>query len=168
MVNANFIRGTMRLRIAGALLLVPLTVRAQSLELVGEKGVTRTLSVAELGALPQSEVTVTEKEGAKVVFRGPTLRSLVNLVAAPTGHEFRGPNVLLAILATATDGYRAAYMLAEVDEGFGNKNAILAISQDGAELPAKDGPFRVVMPGEEHRARWIRMVKSLSLVRVGN
>ena len=168
MVNANFIRGTMRLRIAGALLLVPLTVRAQALELVGEKGVTRTLSVAELGALPQSEVTVTEKEGAKIVFRGPTLRSLVNLVGAPTGHEFRGPNMLLAILATATDGYRAAYMLAEVDEGFGNKNAILAISQDGAELPAKEGPFRVVMPGEEHRARWIRMVKSLSLVRVGN
>lgn len=168
MVHANFIRGTMRLRIAGALLLAPLTARAQSLELIGEKGVTKTLSVAELGALPQSEVTVTEKEGASVVFRGPTLRSLVNLVGAPTGHEFRGPNMLLAILATATDGYRAAYMLAEVDEGFGNKSAILAISQDGAALPAKEGPFRVVMPGEEHRARWIRMVKSLSLVRVGN
>jgi hypothetical protein len=168
MVNANFIRGTMRLRIAGALLLVPLTVRAQSLELVGEKGVTRTLSVAELGALPQSEVTVTEKEGAKVVFRGPTLRSLVNLVGSAHRSRVPRPQHAARDLATATDGYRAAYMLAEVDEGFGNKNAILAISQDGAELPAKDGPFRVVMPGEEHRARWIRMVKSLSLVRVGN
>jgi hypothetical protein len=31
MVHANFIRGTMRLRIAGALLLAPLTARAQSL-----------------------------------------------------------------------------------------------------------------------------------------
>jgi hypothetical protein len=168
MSDGNFIRGTMRLLLAGTLLLAPLTARAQSLDLVGEKGVTKTLSAAELAALPQGEVTVTEKEGAKVVFRGPTLRSLVNLVGAPSGHDFRGPNMLLAILATATDGYRAAYMLAEVDEGFGNKNAILAISQDGAALPAKDGPYRVVMPGEEHRARWIRMVKSLSLVRVGN
>ena len=168
MGQATFIRGTMRLLIAGALLLVPLEVRAQALELVGEKGVTKTLSAAELAALPQSEVTVTEKEGARVVFRGPTLRSLVNLVGAPSGHEFGGPNMLLTILATATDGYRAAYMLAEVDEGFGNKNAILAISQDGAALPAKDGPYRVVMPGEEHRARWIRMVRSLGLVRVGD
>jgi hypothetical protein len=55
-----------------------------------------------------------------------------------------------------------------VDEGFGNKNAILALTQDGGPLPAKDGPFRVIMPGEEHRARWIRMVQRLRLVRVGN
>jgi hypothetical protein len=165
---ANFIHGTMRLLVSGALLLAPLPLLAQSLDLIGEKGVTKTLSAAELAALPQSEVTATEKDGAKVVFRGPTLRSLVNLVGAPMGHEFRGPNMLLAILATATDGYRVAYMLAEVDEGFGNKNAILAVTQDGAALPAKDGPYRVVMPGEEHRARWIRMVKTLSLVRVGS
>ena len=168
MGGANFIRGTMRLLLGGALLLAPLPLMAQSLDLVGEQGVIKTLSTAELAALPQNEVTVTEKDGATIHFRGPTLRSLVNLVGAPTGHEFRGPNMLLAILATASDGYRAAYMLAEVDEGFGNKNAILAISQDGAGLPAKDGPFRVVMPGEEHRARWIRMVAKLSLVRVGN
>lgn len=158
----------MRLLVSGALLLAPLPLLAQSLDLIGEKGVTKTLSAAELAALPQSEVTSTEKDGARVVFRGPTLRSLVNLVGAPMGHEFRGPNMLLAILATATDGYRAAYMLAEVDEGFGNRNAILAVTQDGAALPAKDGPYRVVMPGEEHRARWIRMVRTLSLVRVGS
>jgi DMSO/TMAO reductase YedYZ molybdopterin-dependent catalytic subunit len=168
MRGANFIRGTMRLLIAGALLLAPVPGLAQSLELVGEKGVTRTLSAAELAALPQSEVIVAEKDGTRIMFRGPTVRSLVNLVGAPAGHEFRGPNMLLAILATATDGYRAAFMLAEVDEGFGNKNAILAISQDGASLPAKDGPYRVIVPGEEHRARWIRMVQRLSLVRVGN
>jgi hypothetical protein len=154
--------------IIGAMLVAPFApAQAQALELFGEKGVTRSLSAADLAALPQSEVTSTERDGAKVVFRGPTLRSLVTLVGAPTGHEFRGPNMLIAIMAEASDGYRAAYMLAEVDEGFGNKNAILAITQDGAALPAKDGPFRVVMPGEEHRARWIRMVQRLRLVRVG-
>ena len=155
-------------RLIAAVLLCSSPLQAQSLELIGEKGATRTISAAELGGLPQSEVTITEKDGATLVFRGPTLRSLMAEVGAPTGHEFRGPNMLLAILATATDGYRVAYMLAEVDEGFGNKNAILAISQNGTALPAKDGPFRVIMPGEEHRARWIRMVQSLRLVRVGN
>ncbi|HKP28608.1 MAG TPA: hypothetical protein VJU15_04370 [Gemmatimonadales bacterium] len=100
--------------------------------------------------------------------RGTMRLFLAGTLGAPAGHDFRGPNMLLAILATATDGYRAAYMLAEVDEGFGSKNAILAISQDGAALPEQGGPFRIVMPGEEHRARSIRMVKSLSLVRVGN
>lgn len=76
--------------------------------------------------------------------------------------------MLIAILAEASDGYRAAYMLAEVDEGFGNRNGILALTQDGEPLSPKDGPYRVVMPGEEHRARWIRMVQRLRLVRVGS
>ena len=152
----------------GLLPLAPLaTGLAQSLELIGEKGTAKTLSPAELSALPQTDVTVTDKDGAKMVFRGPTLRSLVTLVGAPTGHDFRGPNMLIAIVAEASDGYKAAYMLAEVDEGFGNKNAILELTQDGNALPEKDGPFRVVMPGEEHRARWIRMVHRLRLVRVG-
>jgi DMSO/TMAO reductase YedYZ molybdopterin-dependent catalytic subunit len=155
--------------LGASLLLAPLGAgQAQSLELIGEQGAAKTLTAAELSALPQSEVRVTEKDGATIVFRGPTLRSLVNLVGAPTGHEFRGPNILIAIVAEASDGYRAAYMLAEVDDGFGNKNAVLALTQNGATLPAKDGPFRMVMPGEEHRARWIRMVQRIRLVRVGN
>jgi DMSO/TMAO reductase YedYZ molybdopterin-dependent catalytic subunit len=152
-----------------SLLLAPLgTGQAQSLELIGEQGSAKVLTVAELSALPQSEVKVTEKDGAAMTFRGPTLRSLVNLVGAPTGHAFRGPNMLIAIVAEASDGYRAAYMLAEVDDGFGNKNAVLALTQNGGALPEKDGPFRMVMPGEEHRARWIRMVQRIRLVRVGN
>lgn len=157
----------MQLMAFGILLLASAPASAQTLELIGENGVTRTLSAADLAALPQVEYTSTEKDGARVVFRGPTLRSLVTLAGAPTGHEFRGPNMLIAILAEASDGYRAAYMLAEVDEGFGNKTAILALSQDGAALPARDGPFRVIVPGEQHRARWIRMVQRLRLVRVG-
>ena len=168
MVAADFIRGTMRLLTIGILLLAPAPASAQTLELIGEMGVTRTLAAADLAALPQVEFTSTERDGAKAVFRGPSLRSLATLVGAPTGHEFRGPNMLLAIVAEASDGYRAAYMLAEVDEGFGNKNALLAISRDGAPLPVKEGPFRMVMPGEEHRARWIRNVARLRLVRVGN
>ena len=155
--------------LAASLLLAPLAAGAsQSLELIGEQGTTRTLAKTELSALPQSEVKVAEKDGATIVFRGPTLRSLVTLAGAPTGHAFRGPNMLIAIVAEATDGYRAAYMLAEVDAGFGNKNAILALTQDGNALPEKDGPFRVIMPGEEHRARWIRMVQRIRLVRVAN
>ena len=166
MVGAHLFGG-MKPLLTVAVLLAPLaTGRAQTLDLVGEKGVAKSLTMAELSALPQAEVTVTDKDSAKMVFRGPTLRSLVTLVGAPTGHEFRGPNMLIAIVAEASDGYKAAYMLAEVDEGFCNKSAILALTQDGNALPEKDGPFRVVMPGEEHRARWIRMVQRLRLVRV--
>jgi DMSO/TMAO reductase YedYZ molybdopterin-dependent catalytic subunit len=110
---------------------------------------------------------VREAGGATIVFRGPTQRALMTLVGAPAGHALRGPSMLLAVLAEAADNYKVAYMLAEIDEQFGAKTAILALTQDGHALPARDGPLRIVVAGEEHHARWIRQVVRLRLVRVG-
>jgi hypothetical protein len=146
-------------------------VSAQShpaLTLFGEADVSKTLTQSELAALPQTEVSVREADSSRVVFRGPTLRALMTLVGAPTGQALRGPAMLLVVLAEASDGYQAAYMLAEIDEQFGARTAILALSQDGHALPAKDGPLRIVVAGEEHRARWVRQVIRLRLVRVKN
>ncbi len=138
-----------------------------TLTLVGQGDTTRTLTAAELAALPQTEVVVREADGATIVFHGPTLRALMTLVGAPAGHALRGPSMLLAVLAEAADNYKVAYMLAELDEQFGAKTAILALTQDGHALPARDGPLRIVVAGEEHHARWIRQVVRLRLVRVG-
>jgi NAD/NADP transhydrogenase beta subunit len=90
----------------------------------------------------------------------------MTLVGAPAGHALRGPNMLLVVVAEASDSYKVVYTLAELDEQFGGHNAIVAISNDGNPLAADEGPFRVAMPGEEHRARWIRQVVRLRLVRV--
>jgi hypothetical protein len=73
----------------------------------------------------------------------------------------------LAVLAEAADNYRVGYMLAEIDEQFGAKSVIVAITQNGQPLPSRDGPFRIVVAGEEHRARWIRQLTTLRLVRLG-
>lgn len=148
---------------------VPLGAQAPApaLELVGPNSVAKTLSQEELAALPQVEVVTVGKDGSRTTFRGPTLRSLMTLVAAPAGHELRGPSLLLAILAEAADGYRVGYMLAEVDDQFGARTAIVALTQDGRPLPAADGPLRVVMAGEEHRARWIRQLVRLRVVTLG-
>ncbi len=81
---------------------------AATLTLVGENGIKKVLTTAELEALPQEEVTVLEADSSRVVFRGPTVRSLMTLVGAPTGHALRGPAMLLAVLAKASDGYQAA------------------------------------------------------------
>ena len=141
---------------------------ATSLILIADDGTSKTLRAEELAALPQQEVRIRESDSSTIVFRGPTLRSLVTLVGAPTGHALRGPSLLLAVLAQATDGYRIAFMLAELDEQLGAREAILALTQDGAALPEGDGPYRIVVPRETHRARWARQVNTLRLVRVGN
>jgi hypothetical protein len=140
---------------------------AEPLQLIDEKGVSKALTLAELAALPQSEVMVSDPNGAQITFRGPTLRALITLIGAPTGQALRGPSMVLAILAEAADGYKVAYTLGELDEQFGARTAILALTQNGGALPPNDGPLRVVIAGEERHARWIRQVLRLRLVRVG-
>jgi len=145
------------------------TVGAQvsrSLGVTGEDGVTRTFTMAELSAMPQLEAVSEESDGTKIVYRGPSVRQLMTLVGAPTGRGLRGPAMMLAVLAEARDGYRVAYMLSEIDDQFGARKAIVALSADGKPMPDTEGPLRVVMAGEQHRARWIRQLTSLRLVRV--
>jgi hypothetical protein len=139
---------------------------AQSLNLIGEDGTRKTLTAADLAALPQVEVVSEERGGARVTYRGPLLRALVTEVGAPTGRNLRGPAMTIVVLAEARDGYKVAYALAEIDDQFGARQAIVAISADGKPLPEADGPLRVVVAGEEHRARWIRQLSTLRLVRV--
>lgn len=76
--------------------------------------------------------------------------------------------MLLAVLAEAADGYTVAYMLADLDKQFGARTAIVAVSQDGHALSARDGPLRIIVAGEEHHARLVRQVLRLRLVRVGS
>ncbi len=140
---------------------------APALTVVGEGGVEKSFTMAELKNLSQNEVGIVGEDSSRTVFRGPTLRSLMTLVGAPAGHALRGPSMLLAVVAEASDGYRVAFMLAELDEQFGARAAILALTQNGQLLPARDGPLRIVVPGEQHHARWARQVIRLRLVRVG-
>lgn len=58
------------------------------------------------------------------------------------------------LLVEAVDGYRAAFALAEVDPAFAVREIILARTRDGKRLDAKEGPFRIVAPGDKRGARW--------------
>jgi len=140
---------------------------AATLELVREDGRTRLLTAAELAALPQVEVPSQARDSTPVTLRGPALRTLLDLAGAPAGHEIRGPRLMLAVVAEASDGYRVVFSLAELDPSFGNRTAILAMTQDGGPLPAAEGPYRLVLPGEGHFSRWVRQVVRLRVVKIG-
>lgn len=138
-----------------------------SLTLIGLDGKARTLSVAQLQALPQVEVADSSAETGRLLFSGPTLRSVVSLVGAPQGHELRGPSMTIVVVAEASDGYKVVYALAELDEQFGARTAIVALSENGRALSPRYGPFRIAIQGEAHRARWIRQLTVLRLLKVG-
>ncbi|HEY7567588.1 MAG TPA: hypothetical protein VH762_08445 [Gemmatimonadaceae bacterium] len=160
----------LRIRAAVAAIIIASATRTAaqvpSLKLTALDGATKTVTVTELQALPQVEVADSSAEAGRLVFRGPTVRSVVSLIGAPEGRALRGPSMMIVVVAEASDGYKVAYALAELDEQFGARTAIVALTENGKPLAAQFGPLRIAMAGEAHRARWIRQLTTLRLVRV--
>jgi len=65
---------------------------------------------------------------------------------------------------TASDNYTVVFALAEFDPGFSDRSIVLADQQDGQPLPENAAPFRIVIPGDTHPARWIRQVRSIEVI----
>ncbi|MDR3388715.1 MAG: hypothetical protein P4L92_16835 [Rudaea sp.] len=122
------------------------------------------LDAAALAKLPQHQIHA-EAHGKTVACEGPTLIDVLTGAGAPGGDKLRGRNLELYVRISAADGYHAVFALAELDPGFRDDVAIVTNRCDGAPLDAKDGPFRLVVPGEKRRARWVRQVTAIDLLR---
>jgi hypothetical protein len=79
------------------------------------------------------------------------------------GEALRGPRLSEASLVEAADGYRVVFALAEADPAFATREIILADKRDGKPLDAREGPFRIVAPGDKRPARWVRQVIALKV-----
>ncbi|MFC4819270.1 molybdopterin-dependent oxidoreductase [Dokdonella ginsengisoli] len=98
-------------------------------------------------------------------WEGVRLIDLLREAGVPTGDTLRGPALALYVRIDAADGYRAVYALAELDAGFRDGEVILADRRDGKPLDTKEGPFRIVAPGEKRPARWVRQVTAIDVLR---
>ncbi len=126
----------------------------------------RTLTAAQLAALPHHEQRTTDKEGQPHLYRGVALRDVLHLAGAPEGKAIHGPVLAQAVLATAADGYQVVFALPEIDADFSPQTILLADHRDGQPLPAHDGPYQLVVPFEKKPARWVRQLASLRVVKV--
>ena len=71
--------------------------------------------------------------------------------------------VAVTVLVGATDGYRAAFSLAELEPELTDRVILLADTKDGQPLPSREGPFRIIVPGEKRPARWVRQVNTVTV-----
>jgi DMSO/TMAO reductase YedYZ molybdopterin-dependent catalytic subunit len=126
----------------------------------------RTLTAADLAALPHREQTTTDKEGKKHVYRGVALADVLALAGAPAGKAIHGAVLAEAVLATAADGYQAVFALPEIDPDFSPQTILLADRRDGQPLPAHYGPYQLIVPLEKKPARWVRQLTGLRVVKV--
>jgi len=121
------------------------------------------LDATELAKLPATEVEASDHQ-TKHSYSGVLVRDILGLVGAPSGDSLRGKALSLVVRITANDNYVVVFALAEFDPGFSDRLIVLADQQDGQPLPDNAAPFRVVIPGDAHPARWIRQVKSIEVI----
>lgn len=121
------------------------------------------LDAANLAKLPVVEADALD-HGQMHHYRGVAVRDVLLLVAAPLGESLRGPALGLAVRVRASDGYVAAFALAEFDPAFRESNILIVNTQDGAALPENAGPLRLVCPGDKRGARWVRQVVSIEVI----
>jgi hypothetical protein len=116
---------------------------------------------AALEALPQDTIRAKAHEAPAHLYRGVPIATLLQLAGAPTGHALRGQALATTIIASARDGYRVAFSVAELDSGFVQRRVIVALTSDGAPMNDDDGPLRIIVEGEGQPARWIRQLTGL-------
>ena len=121
------------------------------------------VDAATLAGLPVANATLTA-HGKNHACTGVWLADLAAAAGLPTGEALRGPALTTMIVAEATDGYRVAFSLAELDPKLGNRSVLVASACDGKALPQADGPLRLVVPGEIRAARSVRQLRALRVV----
>jgi len=135
------------------------------LRVTGEVATPLTLSVSDLKNLPRKTVKVLNPhEKKEEIYEGVAIQELLRRAGVPQNEKLRGPDVAMFILAEASDGYRVVYSLAELDSDFQDSEVIVADTMNGAPLGEKQGPFKMVAPHDKRPARWVRMLKSLTVM----
>jgi DMSO/TMAO reductase YedYZ molybdopterin-dependent catalytic subunit len=125
------------------------------------------LTLAELKAMPRAKATAKDHDGAAHEFEGVALQAVLARAGVPQGGDLRGKNMTLCAVAEAGDGYRAAFSLAEMDGDFAGEQIVVVDTVDGKSLGADAGPLRLVAPGDKRQARWVKMLKGITVLRAG-
>jgi DMSO/TMAO reductase YedYZ molybdopterin-dependent catalytic subunit len=139
---------------------------AAELKITGEVSTPLALTSSDLKNMPRKTLKVVNPHDKKTeVYEGVALEELLRRAGVPQGEKLRGAAMANYVIAQATDGYSVVFSLAELDSGIADADVLVADTMDGAPLGANVGPFRIVAPHEKRPARWVRMLKSITVVR---
>jgi len=125
------------------------------------------LTLEDLRQMPRKTLKVTNPRDKKEeTYEGVLVTKLLERAGVPRGAQLRGEAMATYVQADAADGYRVIFSLAELDTDFQDSDVIIADMMNGAPLDDKTGPFRLVAPHDKRPARWVRMLQSLTVVRI--
>jgi DMSO/TMAO reductase YedYZ molybdopterin-dependent catalytic subunit len=140
------------------------TIDAQ-LSIAGAVEQPLTFHASDLATLPHQTLQVRDHEGRESVFEGVALVELLQRAGVPLGKDLRGDRMVTYVLVGAVDGYRVVFALPEIDPAFSDRLILLADRRDQQPLSPREGPLRLIVPGEKRQARWVRQVTSVAVRR---
>jgi DMSO/TMAO reductase YedYZ molybdopterin-dependent catalytic subunit len=125
-----------------------------------------TLTPADLLKMPRTKSTFKQPDGRAVVHEGVLVAELLKRAGAPLGKALRGDAMATYVVASATDGYRVVFSLAELDPEFTGSDIMVVDRTNGDALLPDQGPLRIVVPKDLAGARSMRMLERLEVVRL--
>jgi hypothetical protein len=138
---------------------------AQTLQIITAEGHATTVTATQIANLPHVTVD-TRDHDSPARFEGVPLSAVLSTAGIQLGETMRGPRMTEVLMVEAADGYKVVFALAEFDPAFAPREIILADKRDGKPLDAKEGPFRIVVPGDKRPARWARQITTLKVTAV--
>ena len=69
----------------------------------------------------------------------------------------------LFIVATGRDRYQTVISFGEVSADYGNQPILVAYEQDGKPITGKEGPLRLIVPGDKQTGRYVSGLVSLEV-----
>jgi DMSO/TMAO reductase YedYZ molybdopterin-dependent catalytic subunit len=143
------------------------TLTEGSLEVRGDVTSPRRIDAAELGKLPRVEARMPDPHisGKEIVYSGTPLIEVLKAggLRLDSGEAGFRETVTITVLVDGSDGYRAVFAFAELSPDFSDQVILLADTRDGRPLPPREGPFRIVVPGEKRPTRWVRQVTAVEV-----
>lgn len=121
------------------------------------------LDAAQRQGLPQATVSM-QVHGTSLTCSGVDLVALLRKAGAMPEGALRGAALSQVVEIRARDSYRVLFSLAELDPGTGNRQAVLADQCDGKPLDTRDGPLRLLVPGDVRPARSARQVEHIRVL----
>jgi hypothetical protein len=139
------------------------SVYAQTLQVINVEGHSTVFTAEQIAKLPHVTVE-THDHDKPAQFEGVVMSSILTSAGIALGDTIRGPRLAEGVLVVAADGYKVLFALPELDPAFAAREIILADKRDGKSLDTKEGPFRIVAPGDKRPARWARQVIELRVI----
>jgi len=121
------------------------------------------LDAAALAGMPHEEIAAAAHDEPASRWRGVALRDVLARAGVALDKPLRGRALASFVRVTAADNYQVVFGLSDLDPTLGNTTVLVIDTRDGKPLD-KDGPFRLLVPGDKRPARWVRSVTRIDVV----